>query len=316
MLRRLRIVFSLRMALRHVRADWRRLALSVVAVGLGVALVVAVWLANDAVLQSFIDSVDSLTSRIDLTVTAVGGVPIAEDRAADIERNVESVERAIPVVRATAYAEFGDASEALTVQAVDLTDDEATRLYYSEKGGEPILDDPIEFLNRPDAIILGRRFAEDRNLAKGSSLELVTPAGTKTFTVQGLIEPQGIAEELRGRLVIMDIAAAERLFVGDGQVNEIDVVVREGEDAYAVKRTIADHLGAGFLVTDPDLQKDLIRRTVSGFQAMIAAFGLMSLLAGFVICYSRLGAVFKARMWEVGLLRAVGLRRRVVFRSF
>jgi putative ABC transport system permease protein len=59
----------------------------------------------------------------------------------------------------------------------------------------------------------------------------------------------------------------------------------------------------------------VIRRTVGGFQAMLTAFALLAVLAGFVICYSRLGAIFEARTWEVGLLRAVGLRRAVVFRE-
>jgi putative ABC transport system permease protein len=46
---------------------------------------------------------------------------------------------------------------------------------------------------------------------------------------------------------------------------------------------------------------------------MFTAFSLISVMAGFVICYSRLGAVFRARTWEIGLLRAVGLSRRMVF---
>lgn len=299
--------------MRRLRADWRRLALSVVAVGLGVALVVAVSLANSVVLQSFMDSIDELTSQVDLTISAVGGVPFGQDLAENISANIEGVKHAIPVVRAAAYATFGDSSEALTVHAFDLTDEESTRLYYPAEGNQPVIDDAIEFLNRLDVVILGRQFAESRGLEKGASLELTTPTGVKAFTVEGLIEPQGLAKGLQGRLVVMDLAAAERVFTTDGRVNQIDVVVREADEAGVVKRRIQEYLGTGFLVTDPDLQKDFIRRVVSGFQSMITAFFLMSLLAGFVICYSRLAAVFRGRTWEVGLLRAVGLRRRVVF---
>ena len=58
-----------------------------------------------------------------------------------------------------------------------------------------------------------------------------------------------------------------------------------------------------------------MRNGVAAFQSMLTAFGLLAVVTGFVICYSRLGAIFEARTWEVGLLRAGGLRRSVVFRE-
>jgi putative ABC transport system permease protein len=112
---------------------------------------------------------------------------------------------------------------------------------------------------------------------------------------------------------VMDLYAAERAFTADGQVNQLDLVLAEGADVGRVKAAVAAVLPPGLRVEEPALRKDVIRRTVSGFQAMLTAFGLLAVLAGFIICYSRLGAIFEARTWEVGLLRAVGLRRLVVF---
>src|SRR6185436_13540973 len=79
------------------------------------------------------------------------------------------------------------------------------------------------------------------------------------------------------------------------------------------KAAIASVLPAGLTVEEPARRKDVIRRSIAGFQAMLTGFGLLTVLAGFVICYSRLGAIAAARTWEVGLLRAVGLRRTAVF---
>ena len=87
-------------------------------------------------------------------------------------------------------------------------------------------------------------------------------------------------------------------------------------DPNALERTktaVAAVLPPGLRVEEPVLRKEVIRKTVAGFQTTIAAFSLLAVLAGFVICYSRLSAIFESRTWEIGLLRAVGLRRIVVF---
>ena len=111
----------------------------------------------------------------------------------------------------------------------------------------------------------------------------------------------------------MDVYAAERAFTAAGQINQVDIVLDAPHDVAVVKAAIAATLPAGLTVEEPALRKDVIRRTVGGFQAMLTAFALLVVLAGFVICYSRLGAIFEARTWEVGLQRAVELRRAVVF---
>jgi putative ABC transport system permease protein len=58
----------------------------------------------------------------------------------------------------------------------------------------------------------------------------------KTFTVRGLLEPQGLAKMLGGRLVVMDLYAAERAFTADGEINRIDIVASEGSDVAALRR--------------------------------------------------------------------------------
>src|SRR5262249_61245943 len=57
------------------------MALSIIAVALGVALVVAIRLMNAAVLQSFLDAVDAVGGRAALTITARDNATFPEDTA-------------------------------------------------------------------------------------------------------------------------------------------------------------------------------------------------------------------------------------------
>ncbi len=71
-------------------------------------------------------------------------------------------------------------------------------------------------------------------------------------------------------------------------------------------------LPEGLRVEEGWERKEIVRRSVGGFAGMLSAFSLLAVLAGFVIVYNRLGAIFEGRTWQVGLFRTAGVRRSVV----
>src|SRR5438093_3142892 len=73
---------SLRMARRFTRGGAARLALTVLAVAWGVALVAAVGLANHAVRRAFVEVIDTMAGRAALEVVAREGGVFPEDVAA------------------------------------------------------------------------------------------------------------------------------------------------------------------------------------------------------------------------------------------
>lgn len=302
---------SFRMALRHFRADLGAMALSVFAVMLGVALVVGVLTMNRTVLGGFLDTVDGILGRASFSITAGEGLTFSEDLLERVAR-VPGVLLAVPLVRAVTFIDDGG-GELLTVHGIDLTHDADVRLYHSANDAKQTIPDVLQFLNNPDSIVLGREFAERRGLRRGDTVALVTPTGVRQFVVRGLLDPEGLAKTLRGRLVVMDLYAAERAFTSDGQINQIDVVVHPNAKVDDVRAAVAAVVGDGLIVEEAALRKDVIRRTVAGFQSMLTAFGLLAVGAGVLICYSRLGAIAAVRMWEAGLMRSIGLRRTAVF---
>ncbi len=303
------IGFCARVPYRQVRAGLQRTVLSILAVALGVALVVAIELMNSAVLASFLDTLDGVSGRTALTILAGGDLTVPETLVDDVA-GIPGVELAVPLVVGDAFPDDGT-GELLRVHGVDLTHDAAVRLYRSA-GDADAIDDVLAFLNQPDSILVGSEFAASRGWKKDDPISLVTPRGVRRFTIRGLLDADGLAKVLRGRLVVMDLYAAERVFTADGRVNEVDVVLGPGADAAAVKRAIEAKAPPGATVEEPVLRKDIIRRTVRGFQAMLASFGILAVLAGFVICFSRLSALFEARTWQIGLMRAVGARRSTI----
>src|SRR5262249_26139055 len=224
----MRAALSLTLAYRHVRSAIGRMALSVVAVALGVALVGALPLVNTAVLQSFLDAGGAGGGRAALTITARDNATFPEDVAKTVAE-VAGVQLAVPLVTGVAFPD-DTSGELLTVHGVDLGHDAAVRLYDQGKGVDEVIDDPLVFLNDPRSIILTREFAAGRGLTVGQEVPLVTPTGVKPFIVRGLLEPQGVARALGGRLVVMDLYAAQQAFAADGQINQIDLVLAPGAE--------------------------------------------------------------------------------------
>ena len=109
----------LRMARRFTRGGAARLALTVLAVAWGVALVAAVHLANRAVLRAFVEVVDTMAGRAALEVVAGEGGLFPEDVAAAVA-TVPGVEASAASVKGAAFADGGTL---VTVYGVDLTGD-------------------------------------------------------------------------------------------------------------------------------------------------------------------------------------------------
>ena len=214
-------VLSFRIPLRFLRGSYSRLALTVIALACGVALVVAIRVMNAAVMESFLDTVDEVGGRADFSVVASDGASF-DDRVANAIGQVAGIRLAVPLVNAVAFPN-DDSGELLTIHGVDLTNDAAVRLYHrasSQGATEEIVDDLLAFLNQADSVILTQEFANSRGISKGSRIDLVTPRGVQSFTVRGLLEPQGLAKTLGGRLVVMDVMAAQGRSLRTGRSTE------------------------------------------------------------------------------------------------
>jgi putative ABC transport system permease protein len=309
----MKALLSLRFAYRHFRSSFSAMALSMIAVALGVALVVAVRIMNAAVLQGFLDTADATAGRAALVIAGDEGTSFSERLVAQVAV-VPGVKLAVPLVRAVTFPN-DDSGELLTVHAVDLANDDAVRVYHVQRGPQPVVDDLVEFLNQPNSILLGRRFAESRGFEVGESVDLVTPTGVRQFVIRGLLDPEGTARVLQGRLVVMDVYAAQLIFDMPGQINQIDVVTEPNANSDTVRDSIAPLLPLDVRVEEPEVRRQLLRKGIAAFQMMLSAFSLLAVVAGFVVCFGRLQASFEARAWEMGLLRSVGLRRSVVFRE-
>jgi putative ABC transport system permease protein len=195
-----------RLSWAYLKRHKLRWALTVAGVALGVAVLVAMRLANRAVLASFHRTVDGIAGRTELQVHA-GDLGFPEEVLERVQA-VPQVRAAAPVIEAALDTGLPGQGYLLVI-GVDMTGDRSLRDYDLESGEEAIIEDPLVFLAQPDSIMVTREFAQRNGLGIGSRIPLGTAQGIRWFTVRGIMRSGGLSQAFGGNLAVMDIYALQ-----------------------------------------------------------------------------------------------------------
>jgi putative ABC transport system permease protein len=287
-----------------------RCLLTLAGIALGVAVLVAMYEANESVVAGLRQTIAQIAGAAELQVSA-GDTGIPEE-ALDRVRSVAKVGSASPVVEAvvgTGRSGMGN----LLVLGVDMTADQGIREY--DLGGSE-LDDPLVFLAQPDSIMLSGDFAARNGLAMGSRLVLETVEGARLFTVRGLLHPVGLAQAFGGSLAVMDIYAAQRVFGKERKFDRIDVTARRGIAVEDCRRALAAALGPGFHIDAPSERRRYFEQVLADYRRSSGFASIFALLVGLFLIQNTLVVAVAQRRGEIGILRALGATRSQVRTMF
>lgn len=292
--------------LRPLARDAVRTVLTILAVALGVAAVVAIQLANRSAVESFRQAVDEISGRANLTVTGFG--PFSEEVLLRIHEALPEAEIS-PVVEGVLVDRSGETIEVL---AVDLATDRAVRDTNAEAIATTL--DMLRVLTDPNAVLLGRQVAARHRLipgmTPGSKWSVSSDGRQHTLTVRGVL-----TGDLAGNVAVMDIAAGQLLFGRIGRLDRIDLVV-PADRVEAARRRVEGVLPAGLTIESPRTRADQSERMLRAFRLNLSALGLVSLIVGAFLIYNTVSISVVRRRAEIGALRAVGARRSTIVALF
>jgi putative ABC transport system permease protein len=301
--------------LRQLAARPGRTALAVGGIAVGTAMLLAIQLINVASLAALRRTVDDTAGRASLQVVPPTEVGFPEE-VLETVRATPGVSVAVPVVEGAVLVEDGR-GESLVVLGVDLGNEESVRDYDGVgRDAEEVIADPLVFLAQPDSVVVTRPFAAARGLGADAKLTVVGPAGRRTLTVRGLLAPDGVARAMGGGFAVMDVFAAARLFGREGRFDRVDVVVAPAADVETVAAALRARVPPGLEVERPARRGERVEGMLAAFQTMLSSLSWTALLVAAFIVYNSLATVVVERRAEVGILRALGARRRDVLALF
>ncbi len=290
-------------AWRTLSRDRMRSLITILGVALGVAVVLAIRLANDGVLESFRKSLDHVVGKSRLQVTA-GEAGFDETLLTGIAET-PGVVRAVPVIQATTGVE-GLPGEVLLVLGVDVLADAGIREYRG-----PTLDvvDPLQLLTEPDAILLTERFALAHGLGVGSAIRLLTPGGTTAFVIRGLLADRGAARTMDGQFAVLDIAAAQLHFGKLGRLDRVDLLLDERADPDQVATVLRRHLPPEVTAERPEARNAQVEQMLASFQLNLFVLSLIGLFVGMFLVYNTMSVSVVRQRRQIGILRGLGVSR-------
>jgi putative ABC transport system permease protein len=290
--------------------DRARTLLSLLSVGLGVGVVLAIQLANRAATGSFEDSIVQVSGHTNLSLVANGGID--ENLLPQIAALVGSDVKLSPVMESSAIV--ASSREIVPVIGLDIVEDSPFR-ETTLTGAAPPQRDFLLLLADPRSIVVGESLAARYGLAPGSKLSLLTNDHQAEYMVRGVLAPAGAAKALSGNLLIMDIAAAQLAFGRLGKLDRIDLMVPP-EKLDGLQTTIAAELPSGVRAERPATRAAQTDKMLRAFRWNLAALSYVSLVVGAFLIYNTIAVSVVRRRKEIGTLRAIGATRSQVLLLF
>lgn len=304
--------------LRHLaRHPWQTV-LMILGILLGVAVMVAIDLANAAAGRAFDLSAEAIAGRA--THQIIGG-PAGLDEALYARLRVEAgVRPAAPIV--TAYVTTPQlGNRPIQLLGVDPFAEAPFRSYLFAgdapgngfaAGPAPNQADPTAglaaFLTEPGALLISEELARDHGLAVGDRLTLNVNGRRATGRLVGLLAgADALSRRALDGLILADIATAQELTGQIGRLDHIDLILPPDDETTVAR--LAALLPADAQIVRPAARAGAVEQMTAAFRINLTALSLLALVVGMFLIYNSMTFSVVQRRPLFGTLRCLGVTR-------
>jgi putative ABC transport system permease protein len=309
--------------IRAISARKLRLALTTLAVLLGVTFVTGTYVLTDTIRSAFDDAFAQTEVGIDLVARARDPFvrdPTERIRVPDTLTDqvaaVDGVATADGVVQG--YAQFVD-KEGDGIQHGGAPTLGAS---YPQSGEGPLrlVDDGRSRPPRaPDEVLMDSGTAERHDFEVGDVVQVLLDGPAQRFEIVGLF---GVGDRLDVggvTFAVFDLATGQEVFAAPGALDAVNVTVEPGASVEEVARRIQAAGGPAIEVVTPrtvtDERAEPVREGLGLLRYGLVGFAAVGLVVGSFIIFNTFTILVAQRTRELGLLRALGASGRQVMVS-
>ena len=314
----------LKASLKSAFAHRLRLALTALAVMLGVTFVAGTLIFTDSLNEVFTSMVEEGTEGVDVYVQphtefeslidyGAGGPGLPEDMVAEV--------RALPGVAiaegsVTGYAQFVDANgEAITpvgppTLGISWTEDPELSTVQITEGRSP---------TGSNEVVMDAVTADDNGFAVDDQVEVLLQGPKENFTLVGIFNTASGAGFGGATMAAFDLETAQLLFGKGRKVDQIEVAAEEDTSPTELRNSLTAALPDDIdLITGADQATETKKQIQQGFgffTTVLLVFAAIAVFVGAFIIFNTFSIIVAQRMKEFGLLRAIGATERQVMAS-
>jgi putative ABC transport system permease protein len=330
---------SIRIALRSLRVNKLRSALTMLGIIIGVGAVIAMVAVGAGATARVAEQIQSLGSNLIIVLSGsitAGGVrigqgsqlTITEDDSAAIAREIPAVQVSAPSVRGSAQVVFGNLNWATGIQGV--TTDYFEARDWVVLAGRPIGPEDVDGATK--VALLGQTTALNL-FGDADPLGQIIRIKKVPFTVIGLLDRKGQNSwgQDQDDVILIPLSTAKKKVLGKSNSNPrsvqaISVKVRSGEDMSEAEAQLRELLRQRHRL-QPYQDDDFTVRNLSEILQtqeesskvmtyLLAAIASVSLLVGGIGIMNIMLVSVTERTREIGLRMAVGARGRDILGQF
>ena len=306
-----------------------RLALTTLAIVLGVAFVSGTLIYTDTGRSAFDDVFGSIGENIDLSVRGVsklndvgdgtdamfGAAPAVAPEIVDQVAAVDGVAAVDPYVEGSAQVLDADGEpiggQGPPVLGVNAPTVEELTPFEIRDGRYP---------SAADEVALDAATAADHGFEVGDTVQVAANGPVEPYQIVGVVGFGDGVDNLAGASVtVFAPDVAFDLFSVDGGYTGVDVLADADADIAALREGIGTAVGDDYeVVTSDDIAtegRETVEAIMGPFNSALMVFAGVSLLVGAFIINNTFAIVIAQRSRELALLRAVGASRRQVLGS-
>ncbi len=291
------------------RLAWRRLrrrplqyVLFVLGVAIGVAMMVAIDLANGSARRAFALSTDAVTGK---ATHRVAGGPTGLDEAVYRRIRVEAgFSPAAPVVEGyVGAAALG--GQPFRLIGIDPFAEPPFRDYFAAGQAAGLdLNALTALLTEPNSIIVAGDTAAAAGLALGDTVTLDVAGRPTAARIVGLLRPaDDVSRRALEGILFTDVASAQEVLGMVGRLSHVDLIAAD-ESALAAVEAV---LPPGATLQTAAARQNAVQQMTAAFELNLAALSLLALVVGMFLIYNTVTFSVVQRRPLFGILRCLGV---------
>jgi putative ABC transport system permease protein len=171
----------------------------------------------------------------------------------------------------------------------------------------------------PNEVAVDARTASKQGFKVGDQVKVLSQGPTRSYAVSGIVG-FGQADNLAGAtLAVFDLKTAQQVLDSQGKFNEIDVVAQPGVTSDQLRERIAAAVPSRYeSITGADQAQRSSKEIQKGlgfFSTALLAFAGVALFVGAFLIFNTFSIIVAQRTRELALLRCLGASRRQVLSS-
>ncbi len=293
--------------LRYLLAHGWQSLLMVLGITIGVAVIVAIDLANASASQAFDLSKQVVAGKTTHQILG-SGQQIPESLYTTLRTSGIDGEKAPIISMFVSSPQLGNI--AFELLGIDVFVDGAFRSYVTSESDIPI-NQLIPLLTQPGAVLVSQSTANRYDLVSGDRIEIDIEGKTASAVIGGIIADP--ADKLAARalegILITDIATAQELSGRMGYIDRIDLIAPSNQPLSDWLNEVDSLISEGFILQDGSSRDMYLVEMTSAFKLNLSALSLLALVVGLFLIYNTLTFSVIQRRPLFGMLRCQGVTR-------